>query len=56
MHNVEQTVARAPDVRAREPVKMTARIYGIMALTMVLTFATLETGHQLFFPPQQLFA
>ena len=39
-----------------KPVKMTARIYGVMALTMVLTFGTLETGRQLFFPPQQLFA
>ena len=41
---------------SHERVKMTARIYVIMALTMVLTFATLETGHQLFFPPQDLFA
>ena len=39
-----------------KPVKMTAKIYAIMALTMVLTFGTLEAGHQLFFPPQQLFA
>lgn len=40
----------------RKPAKMTAKIYAIMALTMVLTFASLETAHQLFFPPQQLFA
>ena len=39
-----------------KPVKMTARIYAVMALTTVLTFGTLEAGHQLFFPPQQLFA
>ena len=39
-----------------QPVKMTAKIYAVMALTMVLTFGTLEAGHQLFFPPQQLFA
>ena len=40
----------------REPVKMTARIYGVMAVTTVLTFATLLTAHQLIFPPQSLFA
>lgn len=40
----------------REPVKITARIYGVMAVTTVLTFATLLTAHQLIFPPQSLFA
>ena len=40
----------------REPVKITARIYGIMAFTTLLTFATLVAGQQLIFPPQQLFA
>jgi hypothetical protein len=40
----------------REPVKMTARTYGVMAVTTVLTFATLLTAHQLIFPPQSLFA
>lgn len=39
-----------------KPVKMTVKVYAIMALTMVLTFGTLEAGHQLFFPPQPLFA
>ena len=39
-----------------KPVKMTAKIYAVMALTMVLTFGTLEAGHQLFFPPRDLFA
>ena len=51
MRNVQATAGAR-----REPVRMTARIYGIMAVTTVLTFATLEAGHQLFFPPQQLFA
>ena len=40
----------------REPVKVTAKIYGIMAVTSVLTFTTLVTAQQLFFPPQPLFA
>ena len=39
-----------------KPVKITARIYAVMALTMILTFGTLEAGHQLFFPPRSLFA
>lgn len=38
------------------PVKITARIYGVMAITTVLTFATLMTSYQLLFPPQSLFA
>lgn len=40
----------------RQPVKITAKIYGIMAITTVLTFATLMTSYQLLFPPQSLFA
>mgnify|MGYP000356638773 CR=1 FL=1 len=40
----------------REPLRITARIYAIMAVTTVLTFATLVTGYQLLFPPQSLFA
>ena len=36
--------------------KIPAKIYGVMALTTVLTFASLVTGYQLLFPPQQLFA
>jgi len=35
---------------------MSGKIYAIMAVTTVLTFATLETAHQLFFPPRELFA
>lgn len=40
----------------REPLRITARIYGIMAVTTALTFATLVAGYQLLFPPQSLFA
>ena len=40
----------------REPAKLTLKIYGIMAVTTVLTFATLVAGYQLLFPPPQLFA
>lgn len=40
----------------REPARMTAQIYAIMAGTTVLTFATLVTGYHLLFPPQSLFA
>ena len=36
--------------------RMTARIYGIMALTTLLTFGMLVTGYQTLFPPQSLFA
>ena len=48
MHDIEKRVA--------EPEKLTARIYAIMAMTTVLTFATLVIGYQLLFPPQSLFA
>jgi hypothetical protein len=37
-------------------VKVPAKVYGVMAVTTVLTFATLMTGYQLLFPPQSLFA
>ena len=40
----------------REPLRITARIYAIMAVTTVLTFATLVASYQLLFPPQSLFA
>ena len=39
-----------------EPMKVPAKVYGVMAVTTVLTFATLMTGYQLLFPPQSLFA
>ena len=47
--------AAAPAPRA-EPEKLPLKVYGVMAVTTVLTFATLMTGYQLLFPPQQLFA
>jgi len=55
MHDIDQATV-APEVRRREPAEMTARIYSIMAMTTVLTFVTLMAAHQLFFPPQSLFA
>lgn len=47
--------APAPAPQA-QPVKVPARLYRVMAMTTVLTFATLTTGYQLLFPPHQLFA
>ena len=35
--------------------KVPAKVYGVMALTTMLTFATLTTGYRLLFP-SQLFA
>ena len=56
MRDVEKLADPRAEAGHHKPARLAARIYGIMALTMVLTFATLEAGHQLFFPPQQLFA
>ena len=41
---------------AEVPVRITANVYAIMAVTTVLTFATLVAGYQWLFPPQSLFA
>ena len=41
--------ARAPASRTRGPDRLTAKIYAIMAVTTLLTFATLTTSYQLFF-------
>jgi hypothetical protein len=38
----------APAPEAQLP-RVPAKVYGIMALTTLLTFATLTTGYQLFF-------
>ena len=35
-----------------QPEKIPAKVYGVMALTTVLTFATLTTGYQLLFSHQ----
>ena len=42
-------------VARREPERLSAKIYLVMAVTTLLTFATLTTGYQLFFA-RQLFA
>jgi len=47
--------ARAPSATARELHRVAAKVYGVMAVTTLLTFATLTTGYQYFFP-HQLFA
>lgn len=46
--------ARAPSVRTQE-LPLTAKVYGVMAATTLLTFATLVAGYQYLFP-HQLFA
>lgn len=38
-----------------EPYRLTGKIYGVMAVTTTLTFATLVTGYQMLFS-HQLFA
>ena len=50
-----RNAALAPAPRP-QPEKIPAKVYGVMAVTTVLTFATLTTGYQLLFPPHQLFA
>ena len=40
---------------AGQPAKVPLKVYGVMAITTMLTFATLTTGYQLLFAPQ-LFA
>ena len=47
--------ALAPVPQA-QPEKIPPKVFGIMAMTTALTFATLMTGYQLVFPPHQLFA
>jgi hypothetical protein len=47
---------RTADTAQAGPVpKLPRRIYGVMAVTSLLTFATLQTGYQLFIATQ-LFA
>jgi hypothetical protein len=43
--SVKRTVAAEPD-------RLTAKIYGVMAVTTILTFATLVTGYQMLFSYQ----
>ena len=56
MREFEKPTHGACDGSAAEPMKVPAKVYGVMAVTTVLTFATLMTGYQLLFPPQSLFA
>jgi len=46
--------ARVPSVTTQE-LPLTAKVYGVMAATTLLTFATLVAGYQYLFP-HQLFA
>jgi hypothetical protein len=39
----------APSPMRREPDRVPLKIYAVMALTSLLTFATLTAGYQLFF-------
>ena len=56
MRDLEKPVHGARDESGADPMKVPAKVYGVMAVTTVLTFATLMTGYQLLFPPQSLFA
>jgi hypothetical protein len=47
--------SRAQAAQTRGPERLTARIYATMAVTTLLTFATLTMGYQLLFS-HQLFA
>ena len=46
-------MSRAPAAAPTE--KLTLKIYGVMAVTTLLTFATLTTGYEMLFA-RQLFA
>jgi hypothetical protein len=48
-------MAREAKPAAARPGKVPLKVYGVMAMTTALTFATLTTGYQLLFAPQ-LFA
>ena len=41
--------AQAPASQRRVPDRLAAKVYAIMAVTTLLTFATLTTSYQLFF-------
>jgi predicted membrane channel-forming protein YqfA (hemolysin III family) len=45
----------APSTVKREPERLSVKIYLVMAVTTLLTFATLTTGYELFFA-HQMFA
>jgi hypothetical protein len=56
MRELKQPTHTAHDGSAAGPVKLPVKVYGVMAVTTVMTFATLMTGYNLLFPPQSLFA
>ena len=45
-------MAREPKPAAAQPGKVPLKVYGVMAMTTALTFATLVSGYQLLFAPQ----
>jgi len=47
--------ASAPSPATAETHRLLARVYAVLTVTTLLTFATLTTGYQYFFP-HQLFA
>lgn len=47
--------ASAPSFSSEPSVRLPLKVYGVMALTTMLTFGTLTTGYQLLFS-QQVFA
>lgn len=49
------TPAESASPAARESARLSVKIYLVMTVTTLLTFATLTTGYQLFFA-RQLFA
>ena len=56
MRESGKTGAADRDGSGAQPPKITPRIYMVMAVTTVSTFATLMTGYQIFFPPYSPFA
>jgi len=44
--------ASAPSAGKRRPDRLTVKVYFVMAVTTLLTFATLTTAYQLLFPSQ----
>jgi hypothetical protein len=56
MRESGNTAAAACDESAARTLRIPAKVYGVMAVTTVLTFTTLMTGYQLLFPPHSLFA
>ena len=45
-------MAREAKPAAAKPGKVPLKVYGVMAITTMLTFATLVSGYQLLFAPQ----